>query len=312
MSAPTAPATRATRAIRNDRVGLGAALLALLAALLWGGNQPFIKIGLSGMPPLAMAAARFAVGLVVVSVAAAIAGVSLRLPSTHTIRLFGLSVLFILQIALLNEGIQLTSASRSSVLISAHPFFIALFCHLWVPGDRLTLAKVVGISLAFAGMLLIFSDALTLQDYGHFLWGDLIVFGSAILLGLRQVVLKRLVHDMHPYAVLFWQSTLSVPVFCVLAALLEREEAWNITGPVVGAVLYQGVVVAGLCFILWLYLLRHHSATRLGIFGFATPILGVLLSVVLLQDEVTVRLILSMLLVAAGIAVVNGRSSGTE
>ncbi len=287
-------------------------MLALLAALLWGGNQPFIKIGLSGMPPLAMAAARFAVGLVVVSTAAVIAGVSLRLHSAHVLRLLGLSVLFILQIALLNQGTQLTSASRSSILISAHPFFIALFCHLWVPGDRLTMAKVVGIGVVFAGMLCMFSDALTLDQFDTYLWGDLIVFGSAVLLGLRQVVLKRLVHDMHPYAVLFWQSTLSVPVFCVLAALLEREEAWNISGPVVGAVLYQGVVVAGFCFILWLYLLRHHSATRLGIFGFATPILGVLLSVVLLQDEVTVQLILSMLLVALGIAIVNGRSTGTE
>jgi drug/metabolite transporter (DMT)-like permease len=301
-----------SRAIRNDSVGLGAALLALLAALLWGGNQPFIKIGLSGMPPLAMAAARFAVGLVVVSVAAAIAGVSLRLQGAHTIRLLGLSALFVLQIVLLNEGTQLTSASRSSVLISAHPFFIALFCHVWVPGDRLTLTKVVGISLAFAGMLLIFSDALTLQDHGRFLWGDLIVFGSAILLGLRQVVLKRLVHDMHPYAVLFWQSMFGVPAFCVLAFLFERGQVWDLTGPVIAAVLYQGIVVAGLCFILWLYLLRHHSASKLGIFGFATPILGVLLSVVLLQDEVTVQLVLSMLLVAVGIAIVNGRSTGAE
>jgi drug/metabolite transporter (DMT)-like permease len=300
-------ARRASSSIElsNDRVGIGAALLALLAALLWGGNQPFIKIGLSGMPPLAMAAARFAIGLGVVSAAAAIAGVSLRMHRSHRLRLLALSALFTLQIAFLNEGTQLTSASRASILISAHPFFIALFCHLWVPGDRLTGPKVAGIALAFAGMLLIFGDAVTFGDYGHFFRGDLLVFGSAILLGLRHVVLKRLLHDMHPYAVLFWQSMLSLPAFCLLAFLLEREVAWNLTGPVIAAVLYQGIVVAGLCFILWMFLLRRHSASRLGIFGFATPILGVLLSMVLLQEEATVQLIFSMLLVAAGIAVVN-------
>ena len=43
--------------LRGDRIGAGAASLALLASLLWGGNQVFIKIGLVGMPPLAMAAA---------------------------------------------------------------------------------------------------------------------------------------------------------------------------------------------------------------------------------------------------------------
>ena len=310
MNASGAQATGGT--IRNDRVGLGAALLALLAALLWGGNQPFIKIGLTGMPPLAMAAARFVIGILVVAAAAAVAGVSLRLLPSHALRLLGLSALFTLQIVFLNEGTLLTSAIRSSILISAHPFFIALFCHALVPGDRLTLVKVIGISLAFSGMLVMFSDALTLHDYGPFLWGDLLVFASAILLGLRQVVLKRLVHDLHPYAVLFWQSAFSVPAFGVLSFLLERDDDWNLTGAVIGAVLYQGIVVAGLCFILWLYLLRRHSASKLGIFGFATPILGVMLSVVLLQDAVTIQLILSMLLVAAGIAIVNMPSPAPE
>ena len=302
------PASTTTQ-LRNDRVGIGAALLALLAAFLWGGNQPFIKIGLSGMPPLAMAAARFAVGLVVVAAAAAVAGVSLRVGRSDRLKLFGLSALFILQIALLNQGTLLSSASRTSILISSHPFFIALFCHVLVPGDRLTLPKVVGIVMAFAGMLLIFGEAVPIGDQGRYLWGDLLVFGSAVLLGLRQVVMKRLMRDMHPYAVLFWQSMLSLPVFCVLAFVLEKEAAWNLTGPVIGAVLYQGIVVAGLCFILWSFLLRRHSASRLGIFGFATPILGVVLSVVLLQDGVSVQLISSMLLVAAGIAIVNWRDT---
>ena len=302
------PASTTTQ-LRNDRVGIGAALLALLAAFLWGGNQPFIKIGLSGMPPLAMAAARFAVGLVVVAAAAAVAGVSLRVGRSDRLKLFGLSALFILQIALLNQGTLLSSASRTSILISSHPFFIALFCHVLVPGDRLSLPKVVGIVMAFAGMLLIFGEAVSIGDQGRYLWGDLLVFGSAVLLGLRQVVMKRLMRDMHPYAVLFWQSMLSLPVFCVLAFVLEKEAAWNLTGPVIGAVLYQGIVVAGLCFILWSFLLRRHSASRLGIFGFATPILGVVLSVALLQDGVSVQLILSMLLVAAGIAIVNWRDT---
>ncbi|MCY3763099.1 MAG: EamA family transporter, partial [Gemmatimonadetes bacterium] len=61
-----------------ERIGAGAAGLALLASLLWGGNQVFIKIGLQGMPPLAMAGARFAIGLLVVGAAAAASREPLR------------------------------------------------------------------------------------------------------------------------------------------------------------------------------------------------------------------------------------------
>ena len=291
---------------RNDRVGLGAASLALLTAFLWGGLQPFIKIGLTGMPPLAMAAARFAVGLVVVAAAAALGRVALRANRADWAKLAGLSALFTLQIAFLNEGARLTSASRATVLMSAHPFFVALFCHAIVPGDRLTLTKLLGIGVAFGGLLSIFADG-TAPGGDGYLSGDVLVLGSAVLLGLRQSVLKRLLHAMHPYAVLFWQSLLSLPAFCLLSLLLEEDAAWDLSGAVVGAILYQGVVVAGLCFILWTFLLRHHSASRLGVFALATPVSGVLLSVALLQDVLTVQLAVSVVLVAAGIAIVNWR-----
>ena len=47
--------------------------------MLWGGNAVFIKMGLQGVPPLAMALFRFALGTGVVVIAVIVAGVSLRL-----------------------------------------------------------------------------------------------------------------------------------------------------------------------------------------------------------------------------------------
>ena len=56
-------------AFRNERLGLKAASIAVLAAFLWGGNAVFIKMGLQGVPPLAMALFRFALGTGVVVIA---------------------------------------------------------------------------------------------------------------------------------------------------------------------------------------------------------------------------------------------------
>ena len=153
-------------------------------------------------------------------------------------------------------------------------------------------------------MLLVFGESLALRETVYLL-GDVLVLVSGVLLGLRQIVLKRLVQGLHTYQVLFWQAVLSVPVFAGLSLLFESEAHYDLTPAVLGAVLYQGVVVAGLCFILWVSLLRHHSASRLGVFGFATPVCGVLLSGLLLEEALTWSLLASMGLVAAGIAVVN-------
>jgi drug/metabolite transporter (DMT)-like permease len=201
-------------------------------------------------------------------------------------------------------GTQFTNASRSTVLICTYPFFIAFFAHFFIPGDQLNRSKVLGLALSFGGVVLIFAESLGLGQTG-FLTGDLLVLVSGMLLGLRQVVTKRLVQGLHPFQVLFWQAALSLPIFAGLSALGEGEADWDLVLPVVGAVLYQGVVVAGFCFILMVSLLRRHSASKLGVFGFATPVFGVLLSALLLGEELSLGLLASMGLVAVGIAVVN-------
>ena len=116
----------------SKRIGFGAASLALVTSFLWGGNQVFIKIGLQGMPPQAMAALRFSIGLIVVVVAAFVAKESVRVYPGEWRHLFGLAILFLTQISLLNQGVFYTTASRASVTIAAHPFFLALFCHFFV------------------------------------------------------------------------------------------------------------------------------------------------------------------------------------
>jgi drug/metabolite transporter (DMT)-like permease len=63
---------------------------------------------------------------------------------------------------------------------------------------------------------------------------------------------------MSPYKVLTWQMSLGVPVFLALSACLEGVSAYHLTLPVMAALLYQGIVVAGLCFVVQIHLLRKH------------------------------------------------------
>lgn len=298
MSTPSAPA----RSYHLDHIGPSAAGLALLTAVLWGGNQVAIKVGLEGLPPLAMAVARFAIGWLIVAVAAAISGCRVRLIPGEFGGLAILCLVFVVQIATLNIGTQHTTASRSIVLISAYPFFTALFAHLLIPGDRLSTRQIAGLVLAFGGIVALFADSLAWTATGYLL-GDAIVLLSGCLLGLRQVVIKRLVADAHPYKVLYWQALLSLPVFALASLVFEGTDgyAWSLRAA--AGVLYQGVVVAGACFIILVHLLSRHSAGRLGAFGFVTPPVGVLLSLWITGDQITTGLLASMALVAAGVTV---------
>ena len=301
----------------NGRIGVGAAALALLASFLWGGTQPFIKLGLDGLPPLMMAAARFGVGWLIMAGAVRWRRVPLALNPGELRGLAGLTCLFFVQIYLLNKGTAHTSAIRSSILIATHPFWIAGLCHFLVPGDRLSLRKAVGMALAFSGVLLIFADSigsagdlarssstmLSVWQQEHIV-GDALILGSAAFLGARIVVMKRLVRGLDPLKLLFWQFLLAVPLFAAASAIVESDAPIQLTPQVVGAVLYQGVVVAGFCFIVWIHLLQRYSASRLGAFSFTTPVLGVTLSVLLVGDTLAIEHLASVVLVAAGILIV--------
>lgn len=289
--------------IRNEAVGLKAGALALLTSVLWGGNPVAIKVGLDGIPPAALAGLRFLLGALTVWVGALFAGIALRVPKSEWKGLGGLALLFALQIWLLNAGTEYTTASRSGVAVNIYPFSTALFAHLFV-GDRLGLGKWLGLGFSFTGVLLLFWESVSFVETSYLL-GDAMVALSGILLGLRQVVIKRLVQGLNPYQVLFWQALLSLPLFAVWNVFFEVDFAYTFSVAVIAGVLYQGIAVAGLCFIILVFLLRHHSPGRLGVFSFATPVVGVLLSALLLDESLSPHLLASMALVALGILVAN-------
>ena len=75
----------------------------------------------------------------------------------------------------------------------------------------------------------------------------------------------------------------------------------------VGALAYQGIVVAGFCFVVWTELLRRHSAGTLSMFAFTIPFFGVILSSFIFGEAITPRIIVAGIMVTVGITVVTGR-----
>lgn len=277
--------------------------LSLLLAFLWGGNSLSIKIGLQDLPPMALAFVRFVIGLIIVGVWALYRRVPLGLKRGDLSRLLLLTAIFILQIITLNWGTDYTTASRSTIFINTYPFFTAIFAHLWIPGEKLSVTKTLGVIIAFGGVFVTVA-----QDLGNgeaSLLGDILVLVSGSFLGLRVVVTKLLVQSIHPYRLLVWYLALSLPVYAILSVLFELQMNFKLTLDGSLALLYQGGVIAGFCFLAWTAVLERYSASKLVVLFFATPLSGVLFSHLLLGDDLTFHLLAGSLLVAAGIYLVN-------
>lgn len=280
-------------------------------SVLWGGNIVSIRVGVDSVPPLWSAFWRMLLGVVFVAVWAMRQKVSLRPAPGETAPLLWLGVLFTVQIALLNSASPLTSPAYGVVILNAYAIFANLAGHVAahyskgaVSEDPITGIRLAGLVLAVGGICWLAVDRPDASLAPRPLLGNLLMVTSAFLLGVRQVYTRWLVQRVHPTRSVVWQMLLSVPLFLAVAVVTEPPVLGHLTWQAVAAIAYQGIIVAGICFIAWAELLRKHAAGTLSMFAFIVPVCGIVLSSWIFGEQLRPTLFAATALVLAGVFVV--------
>jgi drug/metabolite transporter (DMT)-like permease len=292
------------KAAGSGALGLKPALLALFINVLWGGINVSIKVSLGGLPPLAIAGIRFAVATLVLGIWARISGERLGISRRDALPLFLLSLVFVVQIWLMNLGTGFTLASRATLFISTSPFFTVILADRFVSGDKVSLAKIAGITVAFSGVLLVFGEGLARNDIKYLL-GDLVILVSSVTLGLRNIFTKRLVETIPAIKLVFWQGLVAVPLFLLLSGLMERNATYTFSPAVLLSLAYQAIVIGVFCFVVQTKLIEKYRVSAVSAFASFTPISGAFLSVIVLGERLSPMILLAALLVGAGVFLVN-------
>lgn len=286
------------------KVSWKGALSAIGISVLWGGNIIAIKVALQGIPPMMMAGLTFLLGTLSLLLWTRLNRIPIRASWQETIDHLINGLLFTVQIALFYFGAHLTSASHAVILTNTNIFFVALLAHFFILEDRLTLLKMLGLVLAFIGVVYLFLDRPSLSSPTS-LSGNLIVLLSAFLLGVRIIYIKHLIEGIEPSKVVLWQMLIGVPLFFSLSFFFEGMNIQTPSLRIMTALLYQGFVIAGFTFVASTLLLKHYSPTSISSFFFAVPIAGVVLSHWILAEAFTRHILVSAILVALGIWLVN-------
>ena len=293
--------------MKPQPLGLSSVVLGLTVSLLWGGNVAAIKLGLDTLPPFWSAFWRFTGGTAAVALWAWFQGVSLKPERGEWRALIWLSLMFAAQISVLNVGVNMTSPAFAVVLLNSHPVFTNLFGHFVKTEDRLTGRRVLGLVIALSGIFFVAFGRPEGRLATHPWLGNPMMLLSASLLAARVIFTRRMVQTMHPLKPVTWQMALALPIFFLPAVTLEPMTLKPLTAPPVLAILYQGPVIAGFCFVAWTTLLKKHAAGTLSMFGFTVPFFGVAASAVLFGERVGAQLVLGVALVTAGIYIVARR-----
>ena len=290
------------------RIPLVAVIAAVVIHIFWGANPVAVKMGLVAFPPLWSAFFRFAIGVVCIAIWALALGTRLWPENREWPGLFILALWFMTQIGLMNFGINFTSGASAAIMTATYPLFSGIFAHFMIVGDRLDKAKIVGLLIAFLGVGLVLSKGRLPNELTRANFGDLILLVSAVLLGGRMIFTAKLVRNVEPMRVVLWQMLLSLGGFAAGAVMWEEIVWRQVEWIPVGALVYQGVVIAGLVFMVNAWLIKQYSPSVMVSFGFISPISGVVVSALLLGDQLTWDLAVGTAGVGIGLIILTRRA----
>ena len=284
---------------------LGAALYTMFLCILFGANTVAVKISLTGFGVFTSAGLRFGIAAVVITLWAAATGKSLAITRHQARQLAPLGVIFFCQLALFNFGQNLTLASHGTLISNVLPFVVMILAHFFIPDENISLQKVVGLALAFIGVAMLFFDSLVMTKDA--LRGDILVLAAVMVWACNAVYVKKIIQGFHPLQITLYPMTITVPVFLLCGYFFDGGMVKSFSVPATQALLYQAIVTASYGFVAWNTLIAKYGATNLHSFVFIMPVSGVFLGVIMLGEPVTANLVTSIILVTAGLFVVNGR-----
>ena len=285
---------------------MSAGLILGLLCLLWGADAVSIKFSIQGVPPLMAAALRSLVAGVLVWSYARMKGRGVGFPPGQTHHALVIGLLFGLEFLLLYWGLAFTPVSRSLVFISTCPFWVALGAHFLLKGDRLTPTKIFGLVLAFGGVASVFQARSPELPPSYWL-GDLMELSAAIFWAAITLYVKRIAENvsLNHYQTLFAQLIYSFPVLALGSVVFEMPPELDLTPLVLGSLFYQSVVVAFASFLVWFWLIHRHTVSRLAAFTFLTPLFGVILGGLILNEPLTFLVWIGLACVVGGLYAVN-------
>jgi drug/metabolite transporter (DMT)-like permease len=220
--------------------------------------------------------------------------------------LFGCSFFgVVINQALFLVGLDMTTPVNSSIILSTNPIFAFVFAAL-ILKEKITFLKGTGLAIGLSGvLLLILQNGMPDLASSTFL-GDIFSMVNTISWAFYTVVIKKMLEKYHPVTVMKWTF-----MFGMLTNIPAGYHQWSTmdwSAIPLTAWFQIGFVIVGATYLGYLLLtfgLRRLSPTIVSTYTYSQPIVAAYLATLSGQDHITLVMIISALLIFAGVFVVS-------
>jgi drug/metabolite transporter (DMT)-like permease len=285
-------------------------LLLLALSVLWSVSFVFIKVAAGEIPVLTLVAIR--VGLAALALHCVILATRRRYPAHASVygRFAAMGLMNnVLPFALIVYATTQIGAGAASILNATAPIFTLLVAHVVTADEKITPAKVAGILLGFGGVA-----AMAGPQAAAGLTGDLVAAAAMLVACFFygvSAIYGRGFGGIDATVAAACQLTASTVLLLPAALLVERP--WSIPAPsatAVAAVVALALLSTAVAYVIYYALIKRAGATNTILVTLLIPVGGVFFAWAMLGEALTFSEAAGMLLIGAGLLVIDGRLLG--
>lgn len=277
-----------------------------LIYLIWGSTYLAIRYAIETLPPFLMAGSRFFSAGVLLFTVMRLRGV----PSPSLRQWVQLGVvgtfLFLGGNGLVVWAEQFITSGLAALLVSTLPLWLILLDWLWAQGPRPTGRALCGITLGFAGLVVLVDPARVLNSDVHLPGAALCVVAS-MLWAIGSIYSKKFRQPPSIFMSAACQMIGGGLALLGVALLFGETTGFSfaqVSAVSLGGFLYLlvfGSIVANSAYV---WLLQNASATSVSTYAFVNPAVAIFLGWALADEQLTLQIMLGAGIILAGVVLV--------
>ena len=282
--------------------------LLILLALIWGSSFFNIKIATYSYDPITLALVRVIFASIPLLILCKIKGIRIEAFSKNwnwyaLIGLCNIAIPFVL-IAI---GTAKINSYLAAILMSTTPLSGSILAHFFTKDEKLSFLKSLGVLIGFSGIILLFFDKVIINS-DNYIYALITILGSTFYCigGLLTLRLKHKKNENVTTSTTLWSVLFLLPFSLII------ETPWESSPTLIStlSLLYLGVIATGFAWLIRFRILTVNGLVFQTQVAYLIPIFGIIFGYFLMDEIITWRVLLSLVIILLGIYIFKKNNKG--
>ena len=282
--------------------------LLILLSIIWGSAFFNIKIATYSYEPFTLALVRVLFASIPLYLLCKYKNIKILAFSKNwfSYALIGLCNIAI-PFVLIAIGTAKINSYLAAILMSTTPLSGSILAHFFTKDEKLSYMKSLGVLVGFSGIVLLFFDRVVINSE-NYLFVLITILGSTFYCigGLLTLKLKNKVNENVTTSTTLWSVIFLLPLSIIF------EAPWNANPTLEStlSLLYLGVVATGLAWLIRFRILTVNGLVFQTQVAYLIPIFGIIFGFFLMDEVITWKVIVSLVVILLGIYIFKKNNKG--